>query len=163
MSRDTHIKFLQRRPDGQPLKKGVMIFLESCLMTKTSIGLFIVVGGVHVGEMKKPLVIDRIGKTSKHAKRVASVCTGAFPLAESGVISSHKVTTHREDIPDPRQRYPNLEGLDNRRWVDEGDIVTSGGIAAGIDMSLHLVGKTHGIERAGKTARQMEFEWTKNK
>lgn len=127
-----------------------------------SIDLLIVVGGVHTAEMKKPAVLEWIRETAKQAKLVASVCTGAFLLAEAGVLASHKVTTHWEDIADLRQGYPNLEVLGDQRWVDEGDIVTSGGISAGIDMSLHLVAKTHGTALAEKTARQMEFEWTKN-
>ena len=127
-----------------------------------SIDVLIVVGGVHTGEMKKPLVLKWITEASKQAKLVASVCTGAFLLAEAGVLSNHKVTTHWEDTPDLRKSYPNLEVLENQRWVDEGTIITSGGISAGIDMSLHLVSKIHGLELAEKTAKQMEFDWTKN-
>lgn len=127
-----------------------------------SIDVLIVVGGVHTGEMKKPPVLKWIKEVSKKAKLVASVCTGAFLLAEAGVLSSHKATTHWEDIPDLRKGYPNIEVLENQRWVDEGNIITSGGISAGIDMSLHLVSKIHGVELAEKTAKQMEFEWTKN-
>ncbi|MEO0647639.1 MAG: DJ-1/PfpI family protein [Cyanobacteria bacterium J06650_10] len=126
------------------------------------IDVLIVVGGVHTGEMKKPLVLKWIAEASKQAKLVASVCTGAFLLAEAGVLSNHKVTTHWEDIPDLRKGYPKLEVLENQRWVDEGNIITSGGISAGIDMSLHLVSKTQGLELAEKTAKQMEFAWTKN-
>ena len=124
--------------------------------------VLIVVGGVHTREMKKPLVLKWIAEASKQAKLVASVCTGVFLLAEAGVLSKHRVTTHWEDIPDLRKNYPKLEVLENKRWVDEGTIITSGGISAGIDMSLHLVGKTHGLALAEKTAKQMEFDWTKN-
>ena len=126
------------------------------------IDVLIVVGGVHTEEMKKPLVLAWIAKAAKTAKLVASVCTGAFLLAEAGVLANKKVTTHWEDIPDLRKSYPNLEVLENQRWVDEGTIITSGGISAGIDMSLHLVSKTYGLELAGKTAKQMEFDWSKN-
>ena len=62
-----------------------------------SIDVLIVVGGVHTGEMKKPLVLKWIAEASKQAKLVASVCTGAFLLAEAGALSDHKVTTHRKD------------------------------------------------------------------
>ena len=126
-----------------------------------SIDVLIVVGGVHAGEMRKPQVLKWIEDASKKAELVASVCTGAFLLAEAGVLSSQKVTTHWEDIPDLRKGYPNLQVLENQRWVDEGDIVTSAGISAGIDMSLHLVSRIRGIELAQKTAKKMEFEWTK--
>jgi transcriptional regulator GlxA family with amidase domain len=50
----------------------------------------------------------------------------------------------------------------NKRWIDEGDIITAAGISAGIDMSLYLVSKLHSKELAVKTAKQMEFDWTKS-
>ncbi|MGD1927744.1 MAG: DJ-1/PfpI family protein, partial [Leptolyngbyaceae cyanobacterium] len=75
---------------------------------------------------------------------------------------TQKVTTHCEDIPDLKSRDPRLEVLEYLRWGDEGSIITSGGISSGIDMSLHLVSKTHGLALAEKTAKQMEFDWTKN-
>jgi len=128
-----------------------------------SIDVLIVVGGVHTQEMKKQPVLNWIRVQSNKANLVASVCTGAFLLAESGVLSDQKVTTHWEDIPDLRNNYPKLEVLENRRWVDAGNIITSGGISAGIDMCLYLVSKIHGLDLAVKTARQMEFEWSTNR
>ncbi len=126
------------------------------------IDVLIVVGGVHTEEMKKPQVLNWINDVTKTAKLITSVCTGAFLLAEAGVLSNSKVTTHWEDISDLRKRYPKLEVVEKQRWVDEGNIITSGGISAGIDMSLHLVSRIHGVELAEKTAKQMEFDRTKN-
>lgn len=125
------------------------------------IDVLIVVGGVHIDEMKKQNVLNWIKEQSNNAKIVASVCTGAFLLAKAGVLTCQKVTTHWEDIPELRRSFPKLEVVENKRWVDEGNIITSGGISAGIDMSLHLVSKLYSLELAEKTARQMEFEWTK--
>lgn len=126
------------------------------------IDILIAVGGVHTGELKKQGVLRWIKEQSEKADLVASVCTGAFLLAEAGVLSGETVTTHWADIPNLRSTYPNLIVIENQRWVDEGNVVTSGGISAGIDMSLHLVSKTLGAELAEKTARQMEFDWTTN-
>jgi transcriptional regulator GlxA family with amidase domain len=70
------------------------------------------------------------------------------------------VTTHWEDISDLRLAYPQLNVLEQTPWVDEGRIVTSAGISAGIAMSLHLVRRLHSLELAVKTARQMEFDWS---
>jgi transcriptional regulator GlxA family with amidase domain len=58
-----------------------------------------------------------------------------------------------------RQQFPQLEVWGGRRWVDAETVVTSGGISAGIDMSLYLVSKLHSLALAEKTARQMEFDW----
>lgn len=126
------------------------------------IDLLIVAGGVHTEEIKKTKVLHWVASTAKKAKLVASVCTGAFILAEARVLSNQNVTTHWEDIPDLQKNYPSLHVHKNKRWIDEGDIVTSAGISAGIDMSLHLVSKSHSRELAEKTAKQMEFDWTKN-
>lgn len=124
------------------------------------IDLLIVVGGVHAGELNKERVISWIAENAAKAGLVASVCTGAFLLAEAGVLTDQRVTTHWEDIGDLRTRYPGLTVLESHRWVDEGSVVTSGGISAGIDMSLHLVSRLHSMELAEKTARQMEYTWT---
>ncbi len=124
------------------------------------IDLLVVVGGVHTEELKKPDVIAWISSQAQKADMIASVCTGAFLLAEAGVVSNQKVTTHWEDIADLKRSYPRLNVIENQRWVDEGNIMTSGGISAGIDMSLHLVEKFRGADLASKTAKQMEFDRT---
>jgi transcriptional regulator GlxA family with amidase domain len=86
----------------------------------------------------------------------------AFLLAEARILTTQNATTHWEDIPDLRASYPDLTVHESRRWIDEGSVVTSGGISAGIDMSLHLISRLHSSELAEKTARQMEFYWTKD-
>ncbi|QKF81362.1 DJ-1/PfpI family protein [Halarcobacter ebronensis] len=126
------------------------------------IDVLVVAGGVHTGELKKDEVISWISKIAKNVKFVASVCTGAFLLAKAEVIKEHKVTTHWEDIPDLKKDFPLLKVVEDVRWVDEGDIITSAGISAGIDMSLHLVSKLYSLELAQKVAKQMQFDWTKD-
>jgi transcriptional regulator GlxA family with amidase domain len=127
-----------------------------------SIDVLIVVGGVHTEEMHKSNVIHWISQQGQKAKLVASVCTGAFLLAEARILTTQNVTTHWGDISDLRSSYPDLTVNESSRWIDEGSVVTSGGISAGIDMSLHLVSRLHSLELAEKTARQMEFNWTNN-
>ncbi len=124
--------------------------------------VLIIVGGIHTEEVKKTTVINWIKKQSKNTKIVASVCTGAFLLAQAGIITNHSVTTHWEDIADLKKDYPTLNVVENVRWVDEGNILTSAGISAGIDMSLHLVSKIKDLELANKTAKQMQFDWVMN-
>jgi len=127
-----------------------------------AIDLLIVVGGVHGAEIGKPAVVDWIAATARAARLVASVCTGAFLLAEAGLLAGLDVTTHWEDIDDLENGYAELAVIRGRRWVDSGRIVTSGGISAGIDMSLHLVERLADRDLAVKTARQMEYAWHEN-
>lgn len=128
--------------------------------------VLIVPGGVHEEEMKNKAVTDWIASQHQHTQITASVCTGAFLLAQAQILSNDDeyttVTTHWDDIADLRKQFPNLTVVEGKRWVDQGKIVTSGGISAGIDMALHLVHKLHSLDLAERTARQMEFDWTKN-
>jgi transcriptional regulator GlxA family with amidase domain len=155
--------FLISEEDKVVIARGGFNVNPNCHFSNCpKIDVLIIVGGVHTKELEKRNVIDWIYKTSKNASLVASVCTGAFLLAEANIITNHQVTTHWEDINDLQNNYPNLKVLSNKRWIDEGNIVTSGGISAGIDMSLHLIDKLYGEQLAIKTAKQMEFDWTKN-
>lgn len=124
--------------------------------------LLIISGGVYTEERHKPNVLQWIEQQSNRVQIIASVCTGAFILAEAGILTNHKVTTHWEDIPSLAEEYPQLQLLHHTRWVDEGEIITSGGISAGIDMSLHLVSRLTSEALAIKTARQMAFDWSKS-
>ena len=132
-----------------------------CFNNAPEIDVLIVVGGIHTEELQKLQVINWVSKTAKNAEIVASVCTGAFILAKTGLLSNLKVTTHWEDIDDLKKSFPDLTIVESQRWVDQGKYITSGGISAGIDMSLHLVSKLTNMELAAKTARQMEYDWVK--
>ncbi len=123
------------------------------------IDLLIIAGGVHSSEMKKKTVLQWIRKTSANATVVASVCTGVFLLAAAGVVTKHTVTTHWEDIGDLKAGYPNLNVRESKRWVADENIISSAGISAGIDMSLHLVSILYSKMLAEKTAVQMEYHW----
>jgi len=124
-----------------------------------AIDILMVPGGVVDRECDRPEVISWLRQAHEGAELTASICTGAFLLAETGVLSGLSVTTHWEDIDDLERRYPDLSVQRGQMWVDEGRIVTSGGISAGIDMSLHLVRRLLGQDLAQRVARQMEYDW----
>ena len=96
---------------------------------------------------------------ARTARVLASVCTGALLLAQAGVLDGLEATTHWEDLDALRTLRSAVRVRDGVRWVDQGAIVTSAGISAGIDMSLHLVQRLHSRDLALRTARQMEFDW----
>ncbi|MCQ8878284.1 DJ-1/PfpI family protein [Pseudoalteromonas shioyasakiensis] len=126
-----------------------------------AIDVLIVVGGVHTAELIKPQVINWIKQTADSAKHVASVCTGAFLLAKAGLLDGLTVTTHWEDQADLANMFPSLKVIANKRWLSQGKFTTSGGISAGIDMSLALVAQLISPEHAELTAKQMEYQWHK--
>ena len=120
----------------------------------------VVPGGVVDAELENSNVIEWVKRIDVSSQLTASVCTGAFILGRAGLLDGLKATTHWEDIPDLERAKPNVTVLRDVDWVDQGRIVTSAGISAGINMSLYLVSRLHSPELAVATARQMQYVWT---
>jgi transcriptional regulator GlxA family with amidase domain len=117
---------------------------------------------VVTAELATPAVGEWIAATARTTVLTASVCTGSFLLAQAGLLAGKSATTHWEDAAELRAMFPTLSILEGRRWVEQGSVVTSAGISAGIDMSLHLVERLAGRELALLTARQMDYDWNAN-
>lgn len=121
--------------------------------------LLVVAGGVVDQPLGDPATLDWIRQQDRGAALTASVCTGAFVLAKAGLLDGLKATTHWDDIAAMRTAFPAVDVIQNVAYVDQGRIITSAGISAGIGMSLHLVGRILGLPMAIATARRMEYEW----
>ena len=87
-----------------------------------------------------------------------TVCTGAFILAESGLLNGKTATTFHRSLNRLEKNYPKVNVKKNVRFVDNGNIVTTAGISAGIDGALHFVAKLEGLEVAKSIAQQMEYD-----
>jgi len=105
-------------------------------------------------------VLDWIVAQDQRTEVTTSVCTGAFLLAERGLLDGLRATTHWASIAWMREHYPSVRMVDDERFVDEGHIVTSAGVSAGIDMALHVVARLAGEATAAATARSMEYDRT---
>lgn len=88
---------------------------------------------------------------------VASVCTGAFLLARVGILDGLRASTHHSRLEELRGQHPEIEVVTDQRVVDEGAVVTAGGVTAGIDLGLHLVERFYGPELAARVAAVMEY------
>lgn len=142
-------------------RAGMMLLPTHSFADAPATDVLVVPGGVVDAVMVCPDTQHWVRQTAGGAMMTASVCTGAFVLATSGVLTHGPVTTHWEDADDLGRRFPMLQVRTGVRWVDQGPVVTSGGISAGIDMSLHLVARLVGMALAERTARQMDFTWTR--
>jgi transcriptional regulator GlxA family with amidase domain len=148
--------------NGQPVqaRAGLRLLADHDLATNPGADVLIVPGGVVDAPMASSDTLRWIAECAAGAHLVASVCTGVFLLAKSGVVAHEAVTTHWEDIADLREQFPSLDVREGERWIDSGRVVSSAGISAGIDMSLHLVERLAGRALAERTARQMDYAWT---
>jgi len=121
--------------------------------------VLIIPGGMIDAELERPEVEAWIRRTAASATISASISTGAFLLAQAGLLDGKRATTHWEDLEELQRLFPEVEVVDGERWVDQESVVTSAGISAGIDMSLHLVARLEGDELARLTALQMQYVW----
>ncbi|GAA4422523.1 DJ-1/PfpI family protein [Acidovorax lacteus] len=140
-------------------RAGLTVLPDADFASAAEPDVLIVPGGVVDAAAACPDTRDWVARAAQHARITASVCTGAFILAAAGVLRSGPVTTHWEDLADLRPQYPGLDVREGVRWVDQGPLVTSAGISAGIDMALHLVSRLAGAALAERTARQMDTPW----
>lgn len=137
---------------------GLKVQPDYTLDHHPSINLLLVPGGWRTRrEAENPRLIDWIRAQAAQTELATSVCTGAFLLAQAGLLDDHRVTTHWGSTERLRRSCPEVMVLDEVRFLDEGKIVTSAGTSAGIDMALHLVARVQGEELAHQTARQMEY------
>jgi len=138
---------------------GLVVQPAFAVTAHPPLDVLIVPGGIVTAELARENIIAWIAQQSAAAELTASVCTGAFLLARAGLLDGKTATTHWEDIDDLRAMFPGVQVQAQTRWVDQGQIVTSAGISAGIDMSLHLVARLESTDLAVRTARQMQFDW----
>lgn len=109
------------------------------------------------------LVTDRGHLAWLHAMRartplLTSVCTGSLALAAAGLLAGRPATTHWDHVDELARLDPTVLIDTETRYVDDGDVVTSAGVSAGIDMALHLVGRLENVEVAAEVRRALQYE-----
>ena len=102
-----------------------------------------------------PAPVDALRAAAEGGARVASICTGAFVLAAAGLLDGRRATTHWRYAALLTREFPAVEVDPDVLYVDEGDVLSSAGVAAGIDLCLHIVRKDHGAEVANRIARRI--------
>ena len=124
-----------------------------------AVDLLVLPGAISIDDvLADEALMTAVDVAAQRAQTVASVCTGAFLLGRLGLLEGRRWTTHWEDVPDLAARITGT-GEAWVRWVDEGRVVTAGGLSSGIAMALHLVDRFAGRELAVLTARQIEYDW----
>jgi transcriptional regulator GlxA family with amidase domain len=108
-------------------------------------------------EMNNGRLIAWIAERGCLVTTLTSVCTGSLLLGRSGLLDGKRATTHWRVLEEMRKLFPAVKVIDDEHVVDEGNVITSAGISAGIDMALRVVARHHGEAVARATARFMEY------
>lgn len=109
--------------------------------------------------LENAAVLEWIEARSHGVELLLSVCTGSLLLAKLRLLDGLAATTHHAAIDLLRELAPDTRIDPSERFIDNGKVIVSAGISAGIDMSLYVVARLHGIDEAVSTAQYMEYDW----
>jgi transcriptional regulator GlxA family with amidase domain len=149
--------------DGAAVRSvnGLQALPDYSFVNHPPIDILVVPGGIGTrAAYKNDTVLDWIKGVSANAQIVMSVCSGARILGAVGLLDGQEAVTHHSVAGHLRETAQGAIVVDDKRYTDNGKVMTSGGISAGIDLALHIVTKLYGQEIANKTIKYMEYgDW----
>ncbi len=138
---------------------GLGLLPQASVTECSPLDVVVIPGTIDIYSAEKDAdLLAAVRHLSSISAMTTSVCTGAFLLAAVGLLDGRPWTTHWEDIDDLAQRTETV-GTRGVRWVDAGDVITSGGLTAGFDMALHVVARLATVDLAHQTAKQLDYRW----
>jgi transcriptional regulator GlxA family with amidase domain len=151
----TPIKIVSATPGEVRSSSGVALLARS-LKTAAGAHTLLIAGGIGVdAAIRSKPTLSFVRAAARRGCRIASICSGAYVLAEAGLLDGRRATTHWRRTNHFRARYPNVKLEPDRIYVQDGNIWSSAGISAGIDLALALVAEDFNNEVARATARQL--------
>ncbi|HWM86887.1 MAG TPA: DJ-1/PfpI family protein [Kofleriaceae bacterium] len=137
----------------------VKVTPEYSIRDAPRIDIIVFPGGGSDGVTEDPEMMRWVRERSKAAQLTVTVCTGAMIMAKAGLLDGRDATTWYGAIDSLRERAPRTRVHNGRRFIDSGNVVTTAGVSAGIDGSLHVVARLLGRNVADRTAQYMEYSW----
>lgn len=134
---------------------GIRILADGDLSLLECADLILVPGWRGIDAAVPDALCDALRRASARGCQLLSICSGVFVLAATGLLNGRKATTHWRYIEALKTRYPAIDVVEDVLYQDEGDILTSAGSAAGIDLCLHVVRRDYGMEAANRVARRL--------
>lgn len=154
---DTWYRFAVAAVDEGELRAtgGIRILADGDLSLLEHADLIVVPGWRGMDSPVPEALCDALRQASARGCQVMSICSGVFVLAASGLLDGRRATTHWRYIETLKTRFPAIDVVEDVLYQDEGDILTSAGSAAGIDLCLHVVRRDFGMEAANRVARRL--------
>jgi AraC family transcriptional activator FtrA len=148
-------KLCAERPGPLDVVGGFQIVAPHGLALLSRADTIVVPGVADVHGDPSPELVAALRRAHRRGARIVSICSGAFALAGAGLLDGREAATHWRYAELLQRRYPRISVNSSVLYVDDGDVLTSAGTAAGIDLCLHLVRADHGAEIANRVARRM--------
>jgi transcriptional regulator GlxA family with amidase domain len=157
-----HVQTVADRRATIQCSHGLCVLPDKSLAQAFEADIIIIPGGPGARRENLPLhILEFLNSASDTAEIIASVCTGAFILAKTGLADSHQITTHTAQVDTLAKMYPKVRVVKGARVVNGGGkLMSSAGISAGIDLALAIIARYEGKETANLAAKRLE--WTGN-
>ena len=147
--------------DGEPVTaaKGLVLGAHVALDDTPRLDVLLHPGGPGTRRLlRDPAHLDWVRAQRAEVPLMTSVCTGALVYAAAGLLRGRPATTYWGALDELRTLDPSVQVREHERWVDDGDIITSAGVSAGIDMALHLVDRLAGNDRARQVKHGIQYD-----
>jgi transcriptional regulator GlxA family with amidase domain len=152
------VSFVSRTGQAVMAAKGLTLTPHTSTDEADPYDIFLHPGGQGTRDlMRDEQYLEWIRAVASRTPLMTSVCTGSLVYAAAGLLHDRPATTHWASMNLLTELDPTIHPRPEERWVDDGDIVTSAGVSAGIDMTLHLVRRLIGVDRASQVAREIEY------
>ncbi len=140
--------------------QGVHVVADYSYEDAPQFDLVLVPGGFGTFQATaNPKLMDWVKNSATKAEMVTSVCSGSVILAKAGLLDGRPATSNKQYYTMCTAQGPNVDWVKEARWVDDGNIVTSSGVSAGMDMALHVISRLYGEEAATRIADGTEYQW----
>lgn len=138
---------------------GLRIGAHHAFDTAPDLGVLLLPGGHGKARLlADPSFLEWVRAQRAVVPLMTSVCTGALVYAAAGILRGRPATTHWAHVDRLRELDPTIDVRPDARFVDDGDLITSAGVSAGIDMALHVVGRLAGADRAARVRREIQYD-----
>jgi len=157
------VQMVSERPGPVALRNGFVVIPHATLDQMATPHILVIPGGFGTRrEIHNETLLSWLRDLGSRVELLLSVCTGALLLGKAGLLDGLAATTHHSTFGLLRDLAPKAKVREGERFLDNGRVVVSGGVSAGIDMALHVVERLLGTELAEETASYMEYRWDRN-
>lgn len=154
------ITILAEQPGAVGSSAGVAGFADIAMEDRVGFDVLLIPGGIGTRtQLVNASFLAELTRLAEASQIVATVCTGSFLLASTGLLDGRRATSNKRVFQLVKSRLPSVQWIRKARWVEDGKYFTSSGVSAGMDMALAVISNLRGRDVALEVASKAEFEW----
>ncbi len=163
MGEEVEIRMVAQTSDPVASRQGPQTVVDDAFGDRDSYDMLLIPGGPGTRpEVDNPVLIDWIKAMTPKAELTMTVCTGSALLARTGLIDGKRATSNKAAFKWVMEQGPKVDWIKQARWCEDGAIMTSSGVSAGMDMALAAIAREYSTEDAERVANSTEYDWKRD-